>query len=618
MSGAGDVVVTLGTTEGQSIVEPRTIRLEVEGDGLVATNSVTGSTLRFSPGILTGTAAVEPTPAAQAEPSEEASTGQSFTFVSTQPAADSPALTRSLTINEDGTVTLVSDYHNDQPAIVEEGTWAANEDGTLTVTLTGQAGGQTYLAPVVITFAIDGNTLSAVDYDTSIYGSQGLTMELEEPAAGASSETPAATAAPTEGSDALARTYLTLGRQPNGEPILRSMAFFPDGTVTFTSDYYNDKPLIVEDGVFTENEDATVTVTLTGQNGQDYLTPDVITFAADGDALTAVEYDQSKYGSNGLNMQLAAGVALDEKAALVTIDLQAGFPLDPTFVSVNAGGDLNSAVIDADCAGYINTQPVVTVNWTGEAELVEVFFVSNDDPTLVIVGPDGAIYCSDDANDQLLDPVIELQNPMEGQYRIWAGSYARGQLIPGVLVMTANPDVNIGTFDLGSFIQRPLVPEVLEAPAPAVDMESIQAEIEARIAKTQLQKLGAPAGSVEITAEGTIPLFQLELDNPTCNGLVAENPDHVFDWSGAAELLNVYFEGDSDATLLVLGPDKSVACSDDSAETGNVNPQVIVSNPVAGTYAVWIGRINPESPVAGTLFITTDGSAVPAMLEADQ
>ena len=37
-------------------------------------------------------------------------------------------------------------------------------------------------------------------------------------------------------------------------------------------------------------------------------------------------------------------------------------------------------------------------------------------------------------------------------------------------------------------------------------------------------------------------------------------------------MLNVYFEGDGDATLLVLGPDDSVACSDDAAETGNLNP----------------------------------------------
>ena len=59
LSGQGDVVVTLGTTEGQSIVEPRTIRLAVEGDGLVATDSVTGSTLRFSPGMLAAAPAVD-------------------------------------------------------------------------------------------------------------------------------------------------------------------------------------------------------------------------------------------------------------------------------------------------------------------------------------------------------------------------------------------------------------------------------------------------------------------------------------------------------------------------------------------------------------------------------
>ncbi len=520
-------------------------------------------------------------------------------------------------------MTLSNDYHNDQPAIVEEGTWEANEDGTLTVTLTGQASGQMYLTPVVITFAIVGNTLSAVDYDTSLYGSQGLTMQLEEPVAeappaAASSETPDAAVAPSENSATLFRTFLSLQPAGDSPALLRSLAFNMDGTVTLTSDYYNDQPVIVEQGTWVDNGDGTLTVTLTGQGDQDYLVPEVITFAEVDDTLTAVDYDQSVYGSAGLTMRLAADVALDERAALVTIDLQAGFPLDPTFVSVNAGGDLNAAVIDADCAGYINTQPVVTVNWTGDAEFVEVFFVSNDDPTLVIVGPDGSVYCSDDANDQLLDPVIELQSPMEGQYRIWAGSYARNQLIPGVLVMTANPDVNIGTFDLGSFIQRPLLPEVLEAPTPVVEMDSILAEIEARISKAQLQKLGAPAGSVEIAAEGTIPLFQLGLDDPTCNGLVNENPDHVFEWSGAAEMLNVYFEGDGDATLLVLGPDKAVACSDDSAETGNMNPQILLSNPAAGTYAVWVGRINPETPVSGTLYVTGDGSAVPAVLEAGE
>ena len=500
LSGQGDIVVTLGTTEGQSIVEPRTIRLAVEGDQLVATDSVTGGQLRLSPGMVAAAAA-------------------------------------------------------GQPPVAETTTEAPAE-----------------------------------------------------------SESPA----PTANESALFQTFLSLTPAADGSALLRALALNTDGTATLTSDYYNDKPLIVEQGTWVDNGDGTLTLTLTGQDGQDYLTPTVITFAAVDDTLQAVEYDKNLYGSAGLTMRLAANVALDDRVALATIDLQAGFPLDPTFISVNAGGDLNAAVIDSDCAGYINTQPVVTVNWTGEAEFVKAFFVSNDDPTLVIVGPDGEIYCSDDANDQLLDPVIELENPAPGQYRIWAGSYVRNQLIPGVLVMTANPDVNLGTFDLGSFIQRPLLPEVAPEPEPAVDRETLLANVEERIAKAQLQKLGAPTGTVAVTADGEIALFQLPLDNPACNGLVNEDPDHVFEWAGAAETLNVYFEGDGDASVLVLGPDESVTCNDDSAETGNLNPQVILNNPVAGTYAVWVGRINPESPVVGTLIVTGDGSAVPAMLEADQ
>lgn len=623
LSGEGDVVISLGTTEGQSILEPRTIRLAVEGDELVATDSVTGGQLRLAPGMMAAQAAVatpEAPVAAPAAPADASPTVQSITFVSSQPAADSPGLERSLTFNEDGTASMTSDYLNGQPPIVEEGTWAGNQDGTVTLTLTGQQGDQPYQTPVDITFAMLNGSLVAVDYDTALYGSEGLTMQVETPAAEAPAEAEAPASDETAAQDnaALFQTYLSLSPAADSSALLRALALNTDGTATMTSDYYNDQPVIVQDGTWTENADGTITVTLTGQDGQLYMTPDVITFDVVDDTLTAVTYDQDLYGSNGLIMKQAADVALAEKSALVTMDLQAGFPLDPTFVSVNAGGDLNAAVIDPTCAGYINEQPVVTVNWTGETDSIKVFFVSDDDPTLVVLAPDGQIYCSDDANDQLLDPVVELQNPVEGQYRIWAGSYARNQLIPGVLVMTASPDVTLGTFDLGSFIKRPTMPDVLEAPAPAVEMDSILAAVQARVAKAQLQKLGAPAGPVKITADGEIPLFQLPLDNPTCNGLVNEEPDHVFDWAGASDALNVYFEGDGDATLLVLGPDQSVSCSDDAAESGNLNPQIVLSNPVAGTYAVWVGRVHPDTPVTGTLTITPDGSALPAMLEAGQ
>ena len=70
-----------------------------------------------------------------------------------------------------------------------------------------------------------------------------------------------------------------------------------------------------------------------------------------------------------MKLNLAADVARKVGPALVTIDLTAGFPLDPTFVSVNGGGEVDASLLSPDCKGYINRNPVVTVNWTGAADM---------------------------------------------------------------------------------------------------------------------------------------------------------------------------------------------------------------------------------------------------------
>ena len=53
---------------------------------------------------------------------------------------------------------------------------------------------------------------------------------------------------------------------------------------------------------------------------------------------------------------------------MVTLDLSAGFPLDPTFVSVNGGGEVDASLLSKSCKGFVNRQPVVTVKWAGQAE----------------------------------------------------------------------------------------------------------------------------------------------------------------------------------------------------------------------------------------------------------
>jgi len=48
-----------------------------------------------------------------------------------------------------------------------------------------------------------------------------------------------------------------------------------------------------------------------------------------------------------------------EHSAFLSLDLAAGFPLDPFFVSVNGGGDLDASTLSDECTGYINELPIV-------------------------------------------------------------------------------------------------------------------------------------------------------------------------------------------------------------------------------------------------------------------
>ncbi|MEZ4558290.1 MAG: hypothetical protein R2854_17960 [Caldilineaceae bacterium] len=150
-------------------------------------------------------------------------------------------------------------------------------------------------------------------------------------------------------------------------------------------------------------------------------------------------------------------------SAYVSLDLAAGFPLDPFLVSVNGGGSVDASQFGEGCTGFVNEAPTVSLNWEGETDFVEAFFYSASDPVMVVQTPAGDYLCSDDANEMLLDPVIEMAQPANGRYNIWVGSYTPEQLIPGLLVLTTRSEINLGTFDLASLVQRTPIPEdVLE------------------------------------------------------------------------------------------------------------------------------------------------------------
>lgn len=61
-------------------------------------------------------------------------------------------------------------------------------------------------------------------------------------------------------------------------------------------------------------------------------------------------------------------------SAFLTMNLQAGFPLDPFLVSVNGGGTVDAPTLSPDCVGYVNENPTLAAHYTGKAELLRVLF----------------------------------------------------------------------------------------------------------------------------------------------------------------------------------------------------------------------------------------------------
>lgn len=210
------------------------------------------------------------------------------TFTASLPAADSPGRIVTAELAEDGSVQVTSDYQNGQTPIVETGTWQANADGSLSVSLTEQDG-QAYFEPQV--FQV---TLDAATGELMVAGAEGNVVRMArgtaEPAPEAVeppvAEEPGAAAADYVGTFALAG--------PDGGVLTFVLA--DDSSLRASIDYPDGTPSTVISGTWQANTDGSVTATLTEQDGQtfppqdiplflDTATDELVLAAADGNEL---------------------------------------------------------------------------------------------------------------------------------------------------------------------------------------------------------------------------------------------------------------------------------------------------------------------------------------------
>lgn len=114
------------------------------------------------------------------------------------------------------------------------------------------------------------------------------------------------------------------------------------------------------------------------------------------------------------------------------VALQAGFVPDPYTVSITSGGARDAS--QEGCVGFIADLHDFRLDWSGGSGRIRLFFNSDGDTTLLVIGPNGERFCNDDTTG--LNPMVEIGNPPQGSYRIWVGSFAQGEYLSGMLSIT--------------------------------------------------------------------------------------------------------------------------------------------------------------------------------------
>lgn len=139
-------------------------------------------------------------------------------------------------------------------------------------------------------------------------------------------------------------------------------------------------------------------------------------------------------------VSLAAAAALpaiaqdfDADPNFGTLELASGFTPDPRVIDVRSGGPLDSHTLSASCRGFISNAPDVRLHYNAGSSPLIISVAASADTTLVVNGPDGSWYCDDDSGESGLNPMVRFNNPRDGRYEIWVGTFASSSLQPARL-----------------------------------------------------------------------------------------------------------------------------------------------------------------------------------------
>ncbi|MGY6626960.1 MAG: hypothetical protein ACXIVL_00435 [Oceanicaulis sp.] len=308
------------------------------------------------------------------------------------------------------------------------------------------------------------------------------------------------------------------------------------------------------------------------------------------------------------------------------IRLSAGATPDPYRVDVTAGGSLRATDLvrnatpgqagDRRCRGNVSERPAARLDFRAGRQSLTMTAEANFDTTLVVRGPDGTWYCDDDSG-RGNTASLAFTQPRSGVYEIWVGAYSgiRSGETAALLISAPGDGQERET---GSVWERALS-ELLDAPAPARggpvrndppvqtrgrggrNAPAMDPDLAPRSGAFRAPLDDFARSLVIETTLSTRERLGEELRGLTpgnagdrlCRGSTGSAPDASIDITRISQgrrrdgALVISAEADFDSTLAVLAPDGTWYCDDDSGR--GVQAELVLRNPEAGVYLVWLG-----------------------------
>lgn len=144
------------------------------------------------------------------------------------------------------------------------------------------------------------------------------------------------------------------------------------------------------------------------------------------DVSKGCQFNIINFGWQALASAAAALAIAAPSFAQSAISLKGSFRPDPATLSGTGGGSVSIAKIAGiadNCRGFANSEPNHTITLTETFPVMDLLVYSsniNDDPTMLIKGPNGIVICADDESNGR-NPQVNRRLP-KGIYQVWVGS----------------------------------------------------------------------------------------------------------------------------------------------------------------------------------------------------